>query len=203
MNSTISDGPTHNIPFAVIKFMLGFLTFFLHTIVLVFIRSCTTITYSSRMFLISMYVFQIIYYLILTFYSPFVGMGVIKVEDKIVLKMISFIFLLPVYFLHLMSSFVAVDRLVAIQFSKSHVVIFTKKRTVVIICICVMYGIIFAAFSYTDCCFIVYNPTTQVWIYPYDKMNYRVISGSLSTYCNALLTAVVYIVLIKCLLKLR
>lgn len=204
-NDSSADNLTcgYNIPFAVIKFSLGFIALSLHTIVLFLIRSCTAIINSSRTLLISLYIIQIIYFLFLTFYTPLVGMGVIIVEDKIVLQLISFAVIVPVYFNHLFHCIVALDRLVAIQFSKNHDTMFSRNKIRVLICICVMYGIIFATFSFTDCCYIVYHPTRQVWYYPYDKTNKRVIPGLISTYGNAFLAGVIYAMLATYLLKLR
>lgn len=176
-----------------IKFFVGLITVILYAVILLCLTSCTSIGYSSRMFLLMIFSYNLVYYFVLTFYSPFVGAGFIQVHNVTIKKIISTIILTPIYALHLGQMIIAVERLVIFEYSSKHARLFSPYVTKLYLLIIFLYGFGFGLMSWADCCYFVYNPINQVWSYPNDvQTNYRLKVGLFSNYINAIITLAMY-----------
>lgn len=187
------------------KFVLGFITLILYSIVLTCLPYCLSIKRPSRMFLMTLCALNFMYFIFLTFYSPMVGFGVIPTPTEgVVVKIISTAFLFPIYSLHYLQTVMATDRLVAIRFSTKYDCVFSPLRTKLLIVSVILYGLAFSLPSFLHCCFTIFNPSKQVWLYPNDSPNhYRQYFGLISNYGNSIISGLIYFMVMHYLHKLK
>lgn len=176
----------------VVKFTFGFLTASLFTIVLSSIPFCKTLVHSSKVFLMMFYSLNLLCYGLMTFYSPFVALGLILIENQTMISIVAFFYQLSAFGLHIIQGVLAVDRLVALRFPTKQGVLFSRTRTKLLILFIILYTVILSSSSFLYCCAIVYHPTMQVWYYPNDEgTRYRTYLG-ISLNGNGVLVLIVY-----------
>lgn len=188
-----------------VKFAFGLIIVSLYMIIILCLPLCTNVSPSSRKFLMMIFSLHLVSYLMLTLYSPFVALGYIaEIKNVIVLKIISTIFLTPLYALHLAHAVTAFNRFIAIKFPAMHDKLFSKSKTYMLMLAIFLYGSCSGLISWFDCCYMVYQPDTQVWLYPNDVgTNYRIYGIVFSNFGSALITGTLYILIIYHLHKMK
>lgn len=105
-NNLTNDSTINNTNFlttiaiSITKFCCGLAAIVLFIAILLCLVTTKTLDYSSRMFLIDLYLLNLSNYFLLTFYSPFVAMGFINNQNEIFLLLISTVFNFQARFTH-------------------------------------------------------------------------------------------------------
>lgn len=204
-NTSSAAESTVNLPVAIVKFLVGFITLFFYGLILISLPSCTSMKKTSRLLLVTLCALYFNYFVLLTFYSPLIGGRFVPVvENKGAIKFISIIWLFPIYALHYHESVMAADRLIAVGFPDKYQKYFSVKRTYTLIISVILYGLAYSLPSVADCCLTIFDVKIQIWIYPNDGVtHYRQYFGLISNYGNGVASFLMYSYVLYCLQRLK